>query len=222
MDKKKLLYSAISFSAILFLWPLITAISIPEGNVQEQISVIAGPPWLHVLNFSIALLMGPAMIWMLIRLYPFLSIHLRKFNLVLSVLFYSIYLVLVTVSYGSQVLYFPFLLDKPSDPELMKWFFYNDESVPVFINQTAYLFWSIGSFFYFIPGIIRERGFLQISFLIFIISASLQTLATLDIYIGINSLKGLSFISGILLLPAGILLIIFSSGKKTYPGQGTA
>jgi hypothetical protein len=127
--------------------------------------------------------------------------------------FYLLYFVLITISYGSQVFYLPWILDMHPQPQVLKWFFYNPESIAYKVNQSGYLSWSLGTFFFLFPVIRKQKGLLLIAFIIFLLSASLQTIASIGTFLDIKELAQLSFFSGILLFPAGILILIFAARK---------
>ena len=211
--KKDLFYSSIAFSSLLLLWPIFVVISVPRGTIPEQIQSVNESFVLHGLNFLVALFIAPSLLWMLRSLYPLMTGNISKRWLSMAVFFYLLYFLLIEISYGSQVFYLPWILDMYPQPVVLKWFFYNPDSIAYLFNQSGYLSWSLATFFLFFPLIGKQRKLLLIASLIFLLSAVLQTLASLGVFLNIENLASLSFFSGILLFPAGILLMIFSTKK---------
>lgn len=215
MDKKKLRNSALVFSLILIAWPIFAALTITSGSIPEQIRAVQDSTALHVTNFLVALCIAPSMLVMLVRMFPFLGIRPSRGYITLVILFYVLYLLLISISYGSQVFYLPFILKMYPDPFVEKWFFYNNESMPFAINQTGYLCWSIATLLYMIPAITKAKAVFFIALLVFLISSVLQIIATIGFYASIPEIAGLTFYSGLLMLPAGILVLVYAKNNKT-------
>lgn len=210
-NKKNLFYSSFVFTSLLILWPALAVISIPEGTPNEQLLSVNESFTMYGINFLVAMFIAPALLWMLKGLYPFFSGNLPKRWLSMAIFFFILYFILITLSYGSQVFYLPWIIDSYPQPGIMKWFFYDSESIAYLFNQSGYLSWSIGTFFFVIPVISKQQGILLIALIIFLLSALLQTIASAGTFLEIETLAKLTFYSGILLFPAGVLLIIFST-----------
>lgn len=214
MTKKKLRNSALVFSLILMIWPVFVATSIPEGSMDDQIMAIQNAPLLHILNFLIAMSIAPAMLIMLKRMYPYLEINPGRNHLSMVIFFYTIYLLLITLSYGSQVFYLPFIIENYPDPGVENWFFYHNDSLAITFNQTGYLSWSIATLLYVIPSLKKVKGALLFAVLLFMLSAIIQITASIGLYARIPGLAALTFYSGLLMFPAGILVLIFAIKSK--------
>ena len=214
-EHKNLLLSSSVFTLLLIIWPLMAALSLPEGALNEQILFVKDSFVLHGFNFVIALFISPALLWMFNSLYPIIADRLPKRWLSMAIFFYFLYFLLITISYGSQVFYLPWILETYPSMLVRKWFFYNPQSIAYLINQSGYLSWSIGTFFFFLPVVFTQKKLLKYAFLIFLFSALLQTLASIGAYLNYQPLARLSFLSGLLLFPAGVFLVIFS-GKSRY------
>jgi hypothetical protein len=208
--QRNLLLSSAVFTSLLIIWPVMAALSLPEGTLNEQILSVKGSFLLHGFNFVIALFIAPALLWMFRSLYPLIADKLPKRWLSMTIFFYILYFLLITISYGSQVFYLPWILDTYPSMLVRKWFFYNTQSIAYLLNQSGYLSWSIGTFFFLLPVVFAQKKLLKVAFLIFLFSAMLQTFASIGAYLNYQPLAGLSFISGTLLFPAGVLLVIFS------------
>jgi hypothetical protein len=206
----KLRNSALVFSFILLVWPLFVATSIPAGSLAEQIKAIQDSPVLHIINFLVALSIAPSLLIMLKRMYPFLGTNPGRGYTKVVIFFYACYFLLVSISYGSQALYLPFILNSYPDPTVEQWFFYNNESLPITINQTGYLCWSLASLLYLTPAIRKVRGSLLSAVLIFLLSSIMQITASIGFYANNPGIAGLTFYSGLLMFPAGILVFLFA------------
>lgn len=190
------------------------ALTVPAGSIEEQIIQTAGKLHLHIINFTLALLIAPALLRMLFLLSRSLVLDLNKFVSFAVLFFYTAYLILISLSYGSQITLLPFLIRSGTESQVLRWFFYNDESLAILINQWAYLFWSLATILLFIPALKTKEILLRIIIFILLISSFLQIFATLGLLLKRSSLTGLSFISGVLLLPASLLILIRSILKR--------
>ena len=210
MKTSKLTLASIIFTSILILWPILAILSLPEGNnYTEQIESIRNAPFMHILNFIIAFLIAPAIIYMLFELYKVLSGNSWSLLAKFGFLVYGLYFILVSISYGSQFLYLPFIINSDSQAEILNWYFYNDNSIVILINQTAYLIWSIATLLIFTKYFFLGRlQFFIVKLLS--LSAIAQIFATIGLYADKPNLTSLSFYSGLLLLPAGIIIIVYS------------
>lgn len=210
MSNSRLKPASISFTIILILWPLLTFISLPTGsNFTDQLLSIKNSSELYILNFIIAFLIAPAIIFMLYEFYKKTSGNHWNYFAKTGFILYILYFVLVNISYGSQFLYLPFIIDSLPGKKIIEWYFFNDDSLVILINQTGYLVWSIATLFIFMQPVFKGTLVFIIT-KILILSALTQMVATIGLYFDQTNLSGLTFYSGILMLPAGILIIIYS------------
>ncbi|MGM0407887.1 MAG: hypothetical protein ACQERU_07870 [Bacteroidota bacterium] len=218
MSKSRLKPASISFTIILILWPLLAFISLPAGNTfTDQLLSIKNSPGLYTLNFIIAFLIAPAIIFMLYEFYKKSTGKPWNFTAKTGFILYILYFVIVNISYGSQFLYLPFIIDSLPEKKILEWYFFNADSLVILINQTGYLIWSIATLFIFMQPIFKGTLAFFIT-KILILSALTQMVATIGLYFDQSNLSGLTFYSGILLLPAGVLIIIYSYINKS-PGN---
>lgn len=210
MNKSKLTTASGLFLVIIILWPVLAFISIPNGeNYSEQIESIRNESFMYILNFIVAFLIAPAIIYMLFELYKILSVNTWTSYTKLGFLFYGLYFITISISYASQFLYIPFIIDSSNESEIIKWYFFNNNSLAILFNQTGYLIWSIVTMILFTKYLFKSTLVFFIIKLL-MLSSLTQITATLGFYFNIQSLTGLSFYSGILLLPTGILIFIYS------------
>ncbi|MEE4197398.1 MAG: hypothetical protein V2I54_07120 [Bacteroidales bacterium] len=212
--------SSIIFTLLLILWPILTFLSIPTGiSYSDQLSSVHQNPGWYILNFVIAFFIAPALVFMLFELHKKISEKPWSLTARIGFILYGLYMIIISISYGSQFLYLPFIIDSKPENIVLNWYFYNGDSLVILINQTGYLLWSIATL------IIFSRYIFKSSLAFFILkilslSALTQIVATLGLYFNQPNLSVLTFYSGILLLPAGILVIIYSFlTRKTWPNE---
>ncbi|MFO7849928.1 MAG: hypothetical protein R6V67_08210 [Spirochaetia bacterium] len=218
------------FTGVLIVMPILSYISRPGGDVQQQLRAIGAFPWAYGLNFTVALALAPLFIAVIISVYRQQSREAVMKGKVSSAeatalakgkdptsgawmrTGYGVYAILATLSYASQIV-FSILGPMELQPEkALSWYFFDPHSLPHVVNQTGYLLWGITTLFLFIP-LLRRRGYVFWISMFLIIPSIIQITASITFYMGFTDLVGLTFYRGLLLLPAGILIIIY--GLKT-------
>jgi hypothetical protein len=214
MKTSKLSISAIIFTLLLILWPIFSFISLPtEISFTEQLNSIQQNKGLYILNFVIAFLIAPALVFMLFELYKNITGNQWNINAKIGFILYGLHILLVDISYGAQFLYLPFIIDSKPETIILNWYFYNGNSIAILINQTGYLIWSIATLLIFSRYIFKNNlAFFIIKILT--LAALTQAVASIGLYLNQPNLSVLTFYSGILLIPAGILIIIYSYLKN--------
>ncbi len=213
-------------TGVLAVWPVLSFVSLPAGEPLEQIRTVSAFPWAYALNFAVALVIAPLLVTVLISFYRERAReavlrgdvdHVEAVALAKGKdpssgggvrIGYGLYIILASLSYGSQVIlsiFGPWQL-RPGDA--LSWFFYNQQSVPYVVNQTGYLIWGITTLLFFAP-LIRKRGFVRWIALLLSISSVLQIAATLGLYVGLIGLTQLTAFSGLLLLPVTVMMIFY-------------
>lgn len=213
MKNQRLSILSIVFLLILISWPVLSYYSLPEGNnFIEQLTSISNDPVLYMINFIVAFLIVPSLIFMLYEFYKSITIDHWSPQIKLLFSLYIIYFVLIGISYASQFLYLPYLIEYSGFNDSLEWYFYNTESICYFINQTAYMIWGIATLLIF-TRFLFTNTLLFFTVKILTLSALTQIIATIGLYTGHSSLNSLTFYSGILLFPAAILILIYSLKK---------
>ncbi len=210
MKSSRLKISAIVFTLILICWPVFTFISLPSGaSYSAQLNSINNTPVWYILNFIIAFLIAPFLIFILYELHKKITNNQKYLTTKIGFFLYILFFLIISISYGSQFLYLPFIMNSKPESYILKWYFYNNDSLVIFINQTGYMIWGIATLLIFTRYIFKSS---LIFFIIKILtlSALTQIVATIGLYFNQPNLIGLTFYSGILMLPAGILIIIYS------------
>jgi len=213
MPNRSLKRVSLLFIVVLLLWPVLVVLITPRGNVTSQLFQLSAHFWPHFLIFSVALLIAPLLLMMLYFFIRSLDEPINRISLWLATLFYLLYFTLATISYGSQVL-FKWLFMTPKMPmsTLLNWFFYENQSLVYFINQSGYLAFSVATLILFIPLCQAKNSFFKTINLLMIISSLLQITATLALFFDIPFLNNLTVLSGLMLLPVGIM--IYKYNKK--------
>jgi hypothetical protein len=181
----------------------------PTGDLNQQLNLIKDSPTLYIVNFYIALLISPFLVWMLLSFFNSLQQKHTTFIHNIALYFYIIYIIMISISYGSQVMYLPYMLNKTSVDVASKWYFYNDYSFAAYINQTGYFFWSIATLLLF-NKVLKLKGIPLIAALLLYIISIGQIFASIGLYTHNAFLSSITFYCGILLLAVGVLCIIYS------------
>lgn len=213
MIKYRLILASILFLLILILWPILTYISLPLGNnFIEQLAYINKSPKLYILSFSNAFLIAPALIFVLYEFYKDLNKDQWSLNAKILFSLYIIYFIVISISYGSQVIFLPKIIEIADQNLITDWYFFNTNSKVYLINQTGYLIWSVTTLLIFARFLFKGA---LVFFIIKLLTLSsiTQIVATIGLYFNNSTINGLTFYSGLLLFPAGILIFIYSLKK---------
>lgn len=203
---KHLIISGSLFTLILFLWPLLMAFTQPVGDMDQQLQWVQNHQTLYKANFLLAFFIAPSMGYMIIAQLNVIS-FIGKLWVRLGLLFLALYAAFISISYASQVILVPRLLQGGMMQEAMLWYFNSPFSIPYFLNQMGYFFWAVGVIILFHKSV-RAVGMMRFISYIYLLSAILSVLAFTGLIIENNTMNSLTFVSGLLLLPVGILTII--------------
>lgn len=203
---KNLIISGLLFTIVLFLWPIFMGISQPQGTDIEQLNWIQENDGIYKVQFFFAFLISPSIIYMMVS-------QLDKFqenniSSKLGFMFLTGYFVLSSISYASQIILVPKLLDSGLLEQAKVWYFGSSSSVTYFINQMGYCFWGIGAMVLFIK-LLKEKGMVKYLSIIYTISATLSIIAFLGLITDNISINSLTFYSGLVLIPTGIMTTIW-------------
>ena len=154
---------------------------------------------------------------MLFELYKKITGNQWNMTAKIGFIFYGLFILVVNITYGSQFLYLPFIIDTKPESYVLNWYFYNGHSTVILINQTGYLLWGIATLLIFSRYIFKSSlAFFIVKILT--LAALTQLVATFGLYLNQPNLSVLTFYSGILLIPTGILIIIYSYLKNKTLG----
>ncbi len=210
MKKSRLPLASILFLCVLIAWPVLTYYSLPNGNsFAEQLSSVQDSPGLFKLNFVVAFFIAPLLTFMLYEFYKKLTKNHWSPKIKLLFSLYILYFIFVSVSYVSQFLYFPHLINTRPFNETINWYFYNQDSLCYLINQTAYFIWAVTTILIFTRFIFTNTLVFFIIKLL-TLSALTQIISSIGLFTDNSNLSSLSLYSGLLLMPATILIIIYS------------
>jgi hypothetical protein len=209
---KHLVFSGILFTVVLFLWPILMAISQPTGTLEEQLSWVVENQSYYKLQFTMALLIAPSILYMMIAQFGKAG-RLTSLSFRLGVMFLGVYIALNCISYGSQIILVPAMLEAGMTEQVTVWYFNSPVSVSYFLNQMGYFFWSLGVIACF-AGLLALKGYIRTLGIIYIVSAVLSILAFLGLIIDNPALNSLTFPSGLLLLPTGIITVLWGIKKS--------
>lgn len=209
-SKKQLFLSSLLFSLCLSAWPVLMAIAQPQGTlIEEKFQWILQNQAVFKLQFFLAFLISPLLIYMMIGQLRHSKIAFGRSEAA-GYLFLGVYAVLCSISYGAQFVLVPELIRQKMDVIAQVAYFDSGTSVSYFLNQTGYFFWAIGAIVLFHPFLYRNGPVKSIA-VIYMVSAALSILAFIGLVLENKLLNMMTFISGISLLPVGILSMLWSN-----------
>jgi hypothetical protein len=211
-SNKHLLISGIIFLIILALWPLLMAVSQPSGTFEEQIGWVAENTKLMKWQFFLAMLISPSIIYLMAAQLSAAG-DSDEILIMPGMIFLAIYAALNCISYGSQVVMVPKLLEAGMQEQLALWYFGSEVSIAYFLNQTGYFFWAIGTLVLF-SRFITQKGMIRYISILYVVSAVLSIVAFLGLVLTNAAMNSMTFPSGLLLLPVGVMTVIWGVRSK--------
>lgn len=202
-----LIISGIVFLVVLTLWPVLMGVSQPSGTFEDQIRWVADNTNLMKWQFFLALLISPSIVYLMSSQLTAAGIH-DKVLKTAGLIFIAVYAALNCISYGSQVVLVPKMLEVGMQEQLALWHFGSEVSIAYFLNQTGYFFWAIGALLLF-SGFVKHKGMIRYISIIYVVSAVLSIVAFAGLVLGNTFLNSMTFPSGLLLLPVGVLTVIW-------------
>jgi hypothetical protein len=200
---------------IMIAWPVFTILTLPQGPVASQVFMLSQHFLPHALNFALALLIAPLLLSTLYLLVKDLDEPVKPAAIWPSTFFYLLYFTLVSISYGSQVLFkLLFLQPHTQLTTVLNWYFYQSPSLVTTLNQAGYLAYALATLILFIPLCSVKSTLLKSINLLLVVSALLQLAAALALFYGIPFLGHLTLLSGLLLLPTGILIHLYARSRS--------
>jgi hypothetical protein len=205
--------SGILFTLVLVAWPVMMAVARPAGGVDLQLLWVRGHATLFRCQFVLALLIAPALLYMMLA-------QLRRLGvggiaLRLGLLFLAAYLVLSSVSYASQAVLLPRFLVAGRLDAARSWLFSAPGSIAYFLNQLGYCFWGAAAIVLFYRAWNRQ-GLSALIAGFFLLSAVLSILAFAGLLLEVPGLMAMTLPSGLALLPVGVLTVFWAgqAGKS--------
>jgi hypothetical protein len=210
---KHLIISGVLFSVVLFTWPILMGMFHPSGTVEEQLIGVSDNISFYKIQFFFAFLISPSIVYMMLsqlNKFP----EKNKLSTGLGNIFISVYVVLNCISYGSQVVLVPGFIEQGDMAAARNWYFGSSVSVSYFLNQTGYFFWAVGTIILFIR-FLKNKGYSKYIGIIYLISAILSIFAFMGLLINNSFINSITLVSGLVLLPVGILTVIWGyNGKR--------
>lgn len=203
--KNQLFTSSLLFILLLVVWPVFMALAQPPEELNEKLSWILNNQCMFKLQFFFAFLISPSLIFMMVSQLNLSERNLGKTNTI-GFIFLGAYLVLCSISYGAQFVIVPQLIEQKMIQLAQVVYFDSETSFTYFLNQTGYFFWALGSLTLFFKFMFKNGALKAISF-IYVFSAILSIIAFVGLIVKNEILNSMTFLSGISLLPAGIISI---------------
>ena len=208
---RNLIISGSIFTLIILLWPVFMALSAGNaGSLEEKVRDISKDGTFYYINFVIASLIAPSA-FALISIVSGLYRKEKKdlFDTIGIALLIG-YCILNSISYISQYSIIPRLITAGKMNKAIEWLFDNKDSLAYFLNQMGYSLFGMGAIIIF-KGFLRTKGILKLLGLIFCISGALSILAFIGLLIQNELLNMLTIFSGLILVPTGVLAVIFGA-----------
>lgn len=207
MDKgTHLVVSGVLFTLVLLVWPILMAIGQPVAGEPEQLLWLSANTGLFKIQFFFAFLICPAMLYMLYAQISSLA-EPSPMAVRLGGVFFAVYAVFAGIAYGSQMILIPRLIRAGMEAQARLWYLEASPSIVYFLNQTGYFFWALAILILFVP-LLKSSGLTRALSIIYTVSAVLSIVAYLGLIVENDRLNSVTFISGLMLLPAGILGVL--------------
>jgi hypothetical protein len=204
--------SGILFTLVLVAWPVMMAVARPAaGGVDLQLLWVRGHAGLFRCQFVLALLIAPALLYMMLAQLRRLAVG--PVALRLGLLFLAAYLVLSSVSYASQAVLLPRFLAAGRLEAARSWLFSAPGSIAYFLNQLGYCFWGAAAIVLFY----RAWNWQGLSALIagfYLLSAVLSILAFAGLLLDVPGLMAMTLPAGLVLLPVGVLTVLWGRQER--------
>ena len=203
-----LLYGGAALLTVIVLWPIFMIASQIDGTIEEQLLLLSSDSTLYKINFFIASLIAPVFLFVLLMLALFVETGRKTSVLnILGAVFLIPYLILVSISYTSQYVLLPSLLEENNIETARLWLFDNPDSITYYLNQLGYLFLAlamcaIGWKYLF------EKGLFKIAGILLWLSGILSVIAFAGLAAGSSTINAATFLSGFLILPFAVVIVL--------------
>jgi CDP-diacylglycerol--glycerol-3-phosphate 3-phosphatidyltransferase len=181
-------------------------ISQPQGTELEQFNWIQHNP-IFKIQFFFAFMISPSLIYLMLSQLDKFPTEI-KISSTLGLIFITGYFVLNSISYASQIVLVPKLIDIGLIEHAKVWYFSSSSSLTYFFNQMGYCFWGAGTMILFI-GLMKEKGMIKYISILYTVSAILSIIAFAGLLLDNKPLNSMTLYSGLLLIPIGIMTIIW-------------
>jgi len=216
---KRFLIAGFLYLVPIILVPLLTSLATETGSIEAQLVALSASVSLYKTQFIAATFIAPLISYILLLLgfgiptqrnFPILE----KFGMVAL----TVYITLVTLAYTSQYFIFPGLLAAEKMDWAVMFYFNMNSSIPYYLNQLGYTFFGIAAGALTLK-LLFESSMLRLVAVFFWLSALFQFVAIYGVYKQDPFLMSSTILSGILTVPAVILLIVLGIQMAHQNGQ---
>ncbi len=205
---RNLIISGSLFTLILLLWPAFMALSGGSaGSLEEKVQEISQDGTFYYINFVIASLIAPSAVALILIVSGLYRKENKGLLDTIGIVLLIGYGILNSISYISQYSILAGLITTEKLSDAIEWLFDNKDSLVYFLNQMGYSLFGLGVIIIFMRSL-REKGIIKASGLIFCVSGALSILAFVGLLLQNELLNMLTILSGLLLVPAGVLAVI--------------
>ena len=127
--KTNLIVSGVLFTVVLVAWPVMMILASPTGGIEQQLQWVAGHALLFKMQFLLALLIAPAIVYLMLAQLNMLQTAdtvSKRFGMV----FLAAYVVLNSVAYASQAVLLPRFLAAGQMDLVRAWYFASPRPSP--------------------------------------------------------------------------------------------
>lgn len=197
------------FTIVILLWPIFMVLSKTTGNLHDQLLSIADNPSMYMINFVIASFIAPATSFIMITLALFIKTKKETPILnIFGVFLLAPYVTLVSIAYASQYTLLQSYLNDANFSEASLWFFENSNSVSYFLNQLGYTFFALSALLIGFK-LLFEQGIPKAVGVLLWLSGFLSIVAFIGLTMKNEILNLSTIISGLTMVPIGIIVIIW-------------
>ena len=215
-----LVVSGLLFTLVLLIWPVLMAIGQPVAGEPEQLQWLSANTGLFKFQFLFAFLICPAMLYMLYAQLNTIG-DPSPMAVRLGGIFLAAYAVFSSIAYGSQMILIPQLIQAGMETQARLWYLEASPSIVYFLNQTGYFFWALAMLILFVP-VLKLPGIPRALAVIYTVSAALSIVAYAGLIIENEQLNSVTFISGLMLLPTGVLGAFYGIRSSRSTPRGVA
>jgi hypothetical protein len=181
------------------------------GTINEKLGLLGENATFYNLNYILASLIAPIVIILISIFSGLYKKEMLNFRDTLGIVLLVAYAVLNSISYISQYSILSKLIANRQIEEAKVWYIGNSDSLAYFFNQMGYCLFGIAVILIFRESI-KDKGLNKAVGILLYISGALSVAAFIGLLMQNETLNMLTIVSGLLIVPIGILSII--SGIK--------
>lgn len=173
------------------------------GTPVDQLRQLPERWLLFQTNFAVAMAMAPVMLYFFISLHQLLVSPI-SFKKTAGYTLGFFYLLMASVSYGTQLTLVPVYLQQDSFLMAEIWYFFNPDSLAYFINQSGHALWALSALLLF-GSLMKETGSVRWLGILFVFSAMASLVAFGGLLASVQGTAMFALVRGGLLIPTALI-----------------